>query len=151
MIPALLLAAVAHATTFSQALTLPELAERSDHALSGTIVSVEGVLRAGKIWTLARVRADEGPDTDVWVMGGCMPERDLCMTVAGSPQPQQGEKVFVFLSEGRLTGLSQGFFRVDGGRGVRDLSGLTFLDGAQPPTSLTIDELRAAAATVKKK
>ncbi len=151
MIPTLIFAAAAQATTFSQALTLPELAERSDHALTGTIVSVEGVLRGGKIWTLARVKADEGPDTDVWVLGGCMPEKDLCMTVAGSPQPQQGEKVFVFLSEGRVTGLSQGFFRVDGARGTRDLSGITFLDGAQPSASLTLDELRVAAAGIKKK
>lgn len=151
MIPTLLFVAAAQATTFSQALSLPELADRSDHALSGTIVSVEGVLRGSKIWTLARVRADEGPDTDVWVMGGCMPEKDLCMTVAGSPQPQQGERVFVFLSEGRVTGLSQGFFRIDGQVVTRDLSGITFLDGAQPPMRLALDEIRAAAAKVKKK
>ena len=151
MISTLLFVAAAQATTFSQALSLPELADRSDHALSGTIVSVEGVLRGSKIWTLARVRADEGPDTDVWMMGGCMPEKDLCMTVAGSPQPQQGERVFVFLSEGRVTGLSQGFFRIDGQVVTRDLSGITFLDGAQPPMRLALDDIRTAAANVKKK
>jgi hypothetical protein len=146
---ALLLAGLAEATTYARPLTVDDLAERSDHALAGRVLSVEGVLRGGRIWTLARVDADSGPDMDVWALGGCIPGQDLCMTVAGSPRPEPGTRVFLFLERGRVTGMAQGFFVLDGGTGVRDLSGIVFADGGSAPTRVSLTELEAAAARVR--
>jgi hypothetical protein len=151
MIAALFLVGSAHATTFTSALGLQDLAARSDHAVQGRVVSLEPVLRGERIWTLARVDVAEGPDVDVWVLGGCLPERDLCMTVAGSPRPEVGERVFTFLSEGRVTGLAQGWFVLHGDDGVRDLSGLVFADGRAPVSSVRITELQEAARAVPRR
>ena len=149
----LLLALVhlARATTFASPLSLEDLAARSDQAVSGRVVSVEAVLRAEQVWTLARIHPDSGPDVDAWVMGGCLTERDLCMTVAGSPRPAVGEHVFAFLREARVTGLSQGWFVMHGTAGIRDLSGIVFADGRTAPVSVELDALQAAAATIQPK
>ncbi len=147
---AALFASTAFATTFARPSELAELAARSDYALAGKVVSTEGVIRSGRIWTLARIDADDdGPDMDVWTLGGCVPEQNLCMTVAGSPEPKTGDDVVVFLTEGRVTGLAQGWFRVRDGVGVRDLSGLTFADGAAPPARIDVSELRGAIVAAR--
>ncbi len=143
------LAGLAQATTFTTPLSLDDLAVRSDRAVHGRVVSVEGVVRAEQIWTLARIHPETGPDVDTWVLGGCLAERDLCMTVAGSPRPAVGEHVFVFLRETRVTGLSQGWFVMHGESGIRDLSGIVFADGRSAPVSVELDALRAAATTIQ--
>jgi len=147
----LLIAGLAQATTFARPLTVADLTERSDYALSGRVLSTEGVMRGGKIWTLARVDADEGPDMDVWVMGGCMAGQDLCMTVAGSPKPEPGTSVFLFLDRGRVTGMAQGYFVLDGNVAERDLSGIVFADGTTGDARVALAELRAAAQQVASK
>jgi hypothetical protein len=147
----LLLLGTAHATTFTSALGLADLAARSDQAVQGRVVSLEPVLRAERIWTLARVDVAGGPDVDVWVLGGCLPERDLCMTVAGSPRPEVGERVFTFVSEGRVTGLAQGWFVLHGEDAVRDLSGLVFADGRAPVASVRVAELLEAARAIPRR
>ena len=142
------LASLAQATTFASPLSLEDLATRSDQAVHGRVVSVEGVMRAEQIWTLARIHPETGADVDAWVLGGCLAERDLCMTVAGSPRPAVGENVFVFLREARVTGLSQGWFVLHGDAGIRDLSGIVFADGKSAPVSVDLDALNEAAATI---
>lgn len=145
MIPTLLIAGLARATTFSAPMTLDELAERSDTAVQGRVVAVETSLRDGRIWTRAQIHPDTGADVDALMLGGCLAEKDLCMTVAGAPVPQVGDRVHAFLKEGRVTGMSQGWFEVFGEDAVRDTSGLVFANGAAAPARLPLQDVVRAS------
>jgi hypothetical protein len=45
--------------------------------------------------------------------------------------------------------MAQGFFVLDAGTGVRDLSGIVFSDGGTAPARVSLTELEAAAARVR--
>ncbi len=148
MITTLLMAGLARATTFSAPMTLDDLAERSDIAVQGRVVEVVATLQDGRIWTRAKIHPDTGGDVEALVLGGCLPDKDLCMTVAGAPVPQVGERVYAFLKEGRVTGMSQGWFEVLGEDAVRDTNGLVFANGAAAPTRFPLQDVVRASERI---
>ncbi len=127
----LTLIALAQATLVARGLDPSQLASLSDDTAYGDVVAVRTERTRQSLFTVATVRKLDGRgDVEVWLPGGCLD--GLCLTVAGSPRVVTGERVFVFLHEGRPTSLAQGLFRVVGEEARRDVAGLAFATGAAP-------------------
>lgn len=138
-----LLASIGLATTLQRPLAIEELAARSDAAVLGEVIAADVQAKQGRLWTKLLIDAEDGGHTVAWVPGGCLD--GVCMDVLGAPKAGVGDRVFVFLSDGRVTGLAQGLFLVSGEEGVRELGGLTFREEADAPTRVPLAELREAA------
>ncbi len=130
----------ARATLVAAALDPAALAVLSDATVFGDVVDVRNVWEGGRIWTVATLDlVDLDESADVWIPGGCI--AGVCLTVAGAPWVEPGERVFVFLNHDRPTSLAQGLFHVRGDVALREFRGLTFLDGERPAPAVPLAEL----------
>ncbi len=144
----LALATQAYATLAVEALDPAALAVLSDATAFGDVVEVHSVFTGTLIWTVATLDlVDTNEFAEVWIPGGCV--GGLCLTISGAPSVVRGERVFVFLRDQRPASLGQGLFHVTGDEAVRDVSGLSFLDGERPATSFALAELRGAVPRVR--
>ncbi|MSQ00417.1 MAG: hypothetical protein EXR71_00820 [Myxococcales bacterium] len=138
----------AYATLAAESLDPADLAVLSDATAFGDVVDVRSVYTGTFIWTVATLDlVDTNEFAEVWIPGGCVDE--LCLTISGAPSVVLGERVFVFLRDHRPASLGQGLFHVTGQDAVRDVSGLSFLDGERPATSFALAELRDLAPRVR--
>ena len=144
----LALATQAYATLAAQALDPEALAVLSDATAFGDVVELRSVFTGAFIWTVATLDlVDTDELAEVWIPGGCVGE--LCLTISGAPAVVRGERVFVFLRDQRPASLGQGLFHVTGDDAVRDVSGLSFLDGERPATAFALADLRQLAPRVR--
>ena len=143
----LTLVAAAQATLVAEALDPAALAVLSDATAFGDVVDVRTVWEGPAIWTVATLDlVDLDGTADVWIPGGCV--GGVCLTVAGAPWVEPGERIFVFLRKEKPTSLAQGLFHVRGEVAVRDVHGLAFVDGERPRAAVALAELRAAVPRV---
>ncbi|MBM4366838.1 MAG: hypothetical protein FJ102_11545 [Deltaproteobacteria bacterium] len=146
----LALLASAQATMVAKALDPFALAILSDATAFGDVTEVETRWEGGMIWTVATLSlVDLDEEAEVWIPGGCM--SGLCLTVAGTPWVDEGERVFVFLRDEQPTSLAQGLFHVEGDVAVRDTEGLAVREGAKPQAAYEMSEIRRAEATVPRR
>lgn len=147
MILALLTAA--HATTSTAALDPTALALLSDATAFGDVSEVRTVYEGTMIWTVATLQlVDLDDEAEVWIPGGCL--GGLCLTVAGAPWVEPGERVFVFLRNQRPTSLSQGLFHISDGVALRDTHGISFTGGQKPAPAYDVEALTALQPLVKR-
>lgn len=146
----LALFATAQATVVAKALDPFALAIISDATAFGDVTEVETRWEGGMIWTVATLSlVDLDEEAEVWIPGGCM--SGLCLTVAGTPWVDEGERVFVFLRDDQPTSLAQGLFHVEGEVAVRDTEKLAFREGEKPQAAYEMSEIRRAEATVPRR
>jgi hypothetical protein len=126
---------------------VPELAQRADRVVHGTVTAQRSFWQDGRIVTRSTLRVSEwlkGPKgaVEVDTLGGAVD--DLAQDVPGEARLAKDEEVVLFLVKAsgalRVLGLAQGKFHVEGKRVMQDLSGLH--DESQPTT------LRALKADV---
>lgn len=134
------LIALAYATLAARGLDPAELARLSTDTAYGDVVAVRIERARQSLFTVATVRQlDGGGDVEVWLPGGCLD--GICLTVAGAPRVEMGERLFVFLRDGSPTSLAQGLFRVQGDQAHRNVAGLNFAQGAAPEPTFPITTL----------
>ena len=131
-----LLAAPAFATTVRK-MDLPALVSASDSIVQGRVESVESRWENNLAYTYTSVTVDEPLKGErrravlIRQLGGKI--GSLHMTVAGTPQFKQGDRVIVFLkrrADGTfdVVGLNQGKYEITNDFAVANVSGLTLVN-----------------------
>lgn len=142
----LLTLAIAAASTLAPVPDLEALAAASDAAVYGDVVSLTPRRVNGEIHTVATVRAEDGQLATVQLEGGCL--EGLCMTVPGVPRILVGERVFVFLHNGRPTRSSLGLFHIRHPDEWAEPAGFAIPGSGAPAIQAPIRALIEAAGTL---
>lgn len=132
------------ATMVAAALDPAGLARLSDGWAEGAVTETSTQWSEGSIWTIARLEDEHGRATELWLRGGCID--GVCLTVAGVPTVEQGDRLYVFLRGREPTSLSQGLFYVEGDTALRDTTALAVAQGPKPTARYALSDLRRAGA-----
>jgi hypothetical protein len=149
----------AWATSAVAPATVPQLAERSDLAVHGTVESIRTAKEGEQIFRYITLRVSDtlkgrtiGDAVTLKLYGGTYD--GLSTIVLGAPCLSQGDEVVLFLKANGLStydvvSLAEGKFEVvrtaSGPTLVRrDLSGISYEQGPRAPIPASLDELKAA-------